>query len=363
MPEQNGEKSHDPTPHRREEARRKGQVAKSQDLASAVLLLGALLVLHMTATPLFEYLWQHAKAKLGGEPLLHVDLNWASAEWNMTMLALGKTLLPLLGLAMLAAVFVNIVQVGFLWNPERIVPDIQRLNILSGLQKMFSLSGLMRLVFGLFKIAVIAATAYFVLYEDLGKLLALAGEPVLEITTFTLKLLFWTTAKIGGVLLILALLDYAFQLWKHEQDLKMTHQELREELKNLQGDPQIAARRRVVQRQLAMSRMENAIPKADVVVTNPTELAVALRYDPETMDAPIVVAKGAGVLAQRIRKLALENGIPIVEKKALAQALYRHVEVNQPIPPAEYAAVAEILAYVYELKGKQIPTPPRTKAA
>ncbi len=358
MPEQNGEKTHDPTPHRREEARRKGQVAKSQDLASAVLLLAALLVLHMTATPLFEYLWQHAKSHLGGEPVLNVDVRWAVREWNVTMLALGRTLLPLLGLATLAAAFVNVMQVGFLWNPERLVPDIQRLDLLSGLQRMFSLPGLMRLIFGLFKIAVIGATAYVVLYEDFGAIMALAGEPVLKIATFTLSLMFWTTAKIGGMLLILALLDYAFQRWKHEQDLKMTHQELREELKNLQGDPQIAARRRVVQRQLAMSRMENAIPKADVVVTNPTELAVALRYDPDTMDAPIVVAKGAGVLAQRIRKLALENGIPIVEKKALAQALYRHVEVNQPIPPAEYAAVAEILAYVYELKGKKIPTPP-----
>ena len=355
MPDQNGEKSHDPTPHRREEARKKGQVAKSQDLASAVMLLAALLVLHMTATPLFDFLEHYSKSRLGGEPVLNADLNWAVREWYATLLGLARVMMPLFGLTLLAAAFVNVVQVGFLWSPERIAPDIGRLNPLEGLKRIFSLQGLMRLLFGLFKIAVIVGTAYAVLYGDLPRLMALAGEPVDAITPYIMGLMFWTAAKIGGVLLILALLDYAFQHWKQEQDLMMTHQEVREEMKNLQGDPQIAARRRMVQRQLAQNRMEGAIPKADVVVTNPTELAVALQYDPATMEAPVVVAKGAGVLAARIRKLALEHGIPIVEKKALAQALYRNVDINHPVPPAEYAAVAEILAYVYELKGKKVP--------
>jgi flagellar biosynthetic protein FlhB len=130
---------------------------------------------------------------------------------------------------------------------------------------------------------------------------------------------------------------------------------MREEMKNLEGDPQMHARRRQVQRQLAAHRLTEAVPKADVVITNPTHLAVALQYAPETMAAPVVVAKGAGVLAGRIRQLAAQHGIPIVEKKPLAQALYRHVEINRPIPPDKYAAVAEVLAYVYQLKGKKIP--------
>ncbi|MDZ7619611.1 MAG: EscU/YscU/HrcU family type III secretion system export apparatus switch protein, partial [Patescibacteria group bacterium] len=154
---------------------------------------------------------------------------------------------------------------------------------------------------------------------------------------------------------ILALLDYAYQKWKHEQDLRMTTQEVREEMKNLEGDPQVMARRRQVQRELARQRLEGAVPKADVVVTNPTELAVAIQYDPTTMAAPIVVAKGAGILAQRIRQIALENGIPVVERKPLAQALYREVDVNHPVPKEKYAAVAEVLAYVYQLQGKKIP--------
>ncbi|MHB8902951.1 MAG: EscU/YscU/HrcU family type III secretion system export apparatus switch protein, partial [Thermoguttaceae bacterium] len=178
-----------------------------------------------------------------------------------------------------------------------------------------------------------------------------------EIAAYLVGLLIWTTIKIGAALLILALLDYGFQWWKQEQDLKMTTQEVREEMRNLEGDPHIAARRKAVQRQLALERLANAVPKADVVVTNPTELAIAIRYEPEKMDAPIVVAKGAGVLAQRIRRLALEHGIPIVEKKPLAQALYREVDIGRPVPHERYAAVAEVLAYVYQLQGRKTPAP------
>ena len=164
--------------------------------------------------------------------------------------------------------------------------------------------------------------------------------------------------KIGLALLVLAIFDYGYQYWRHEQDLRMTPQEVREEMRNMEGDPQVASRRRAVQRQLVLGRLSQAVPRADVVVTNPTELAVAIQYDPEEMAAPVVVAKGAGVLAQRIRRLALENGIPILERKPLAQALYRDVDVNHAVPQDKYAAVAEVLAYVYHLKGKKA-KPPR----
>jgi flagellar biosynthetic protein FlhB len=171
----------------------------------------------------------------------------------------------------------------------------------------------------------------------------------------TLKTVLWVAAA----LVLLAIFEYALQRWKHEQDLMMTHQEVREEMKNLQGDPQIVARRRQIQRQMALNRISSSVPKADVVITNPTELAVALQYEPHEMAAPIVVAKGAGVLAQRIRRLALENNVPIVERKPLAQLLYKEVEVGRPVPTESYAAVAEVLAYVYQLKGKTMPAPPQ----
>jgi flagellar biosynthetic protein FlhB len=139
----------------------------------------------------------------------------------------------------------------------------------------------------------------------------------------------------------------------------MTHQEVREEMKNLQGDPNIVARRRQIQRQMALNRISSSVPKADVIVTNPTELAVAIQYEPAEMNAPVVVAKGAGVLAQRIRTLGLEHNIPIVERKPLAQLLYKEVDIGKPVPTQSYAAVAEVLAYVYQLKGKKLPMPPR----
>jgi flagellar biosynthetic protein FlhB len=204
---------------------------------------------------------------------------------------------------------------------------------------------------------VVAGVTYWSLYADRHEVLALAHGTVADIGTFLLDILFWTTMKVAVALLILALLDYAFQRWKQEQDLRMTTQEVREEMKNLQGDPQIMARRRAAQRQLALNRLGSAVPKADVVITNPTELAVAIQYDEQTMLAPIVVAKGAGVIAARIRKLAIEHGIPVIEKKPLAQALFKEVEVNHPIPDKMYAAVAEILTYVYQLKGKSLPKP------
>ena len=176
-----------------------------------------------------------------------------------------------------------------------------------------------------------------------------------QIAVILFDLLLGTCLKIGIALLVLAIFDYGFQKWKFEQDIKMTPQEVREEMKMLQGDPHMAARRRQIQRQLVMNRMQSAVPRADVVVTNPTELAVAIQYDPQTMEAPIVVAKGAGFLAQRIRQLALNNGIPIVERKPLAQVLYKHVDVNKPIPAEQYAAVAELLRYVYQLQGRRLP--------
>ncbi len=201
---------------------------------------------------------------------------------------------------------------------------------------------------------VLAVAAWCVL-DHYDEILALSTREVREIGVVTFDILLGTCLKIGIALLILAIFDYGYQRWKHEQDLRMTLQEVREEFKMLQGDPHMAARRRQVQRQLVMNRLPSSVPKADVVVTNPTELAVAIQYDPATMEAPLVVAKGAGVLAQRIRRLALEHNIPIVERKPLAQTLYEHVDINKPIPAEQYAAVAEILRYVYQLQGKTLP--------
>jgi flagellar biosynthesis protein FlhB len=359
MPEQNGEKSQEPTQHRRQQAREEGQVAKSQDLGSAIILLAGMLILLMMGQQLVEFFGAYSAKQLGGEAWLSADPNFAVSQWTAILWTLGKYVLPILGLIMLVGIGSNLMQIGFLFLPDKVALDITRIDPLKGLGRIFSLTNAVHLLFGIFKIAVIAIVAYLCLKNQRDKILGLSALSVPEIAVYLSEILIWTTIKIAFSLLVLALLDYGFQWWKHEQDLKMTSQEIREELKNMEGNPQVISRRKQVQRQLAMNRMSTAVPKADVIITNPTELSVAIQYDPETMAAPIVVAKGAGVVAMRIRELAKKHGIPIVEKKPLAQALYREVDINNPIPQDKYAAVAEVLAYVYQLKGKTIPSAPK----
>ncbi|MDY0167556.1 MAG: flagellar biosynthesis protein FlhB [Thermoguttaceae bacterium] len=355
MPSSDGDKSQEATPHRRQKAREEGQVAKSQDLSSAVLLLLGLMVLMALGGGLIEFLGMLTRSQLGVVHHLNIDVEGAVNAWNNVLVSLSWRLLPIIGAMLLAAIVVNVVQVGFLFLPNKLAPDITRLDPIKGFGRLFSLQNFVKLLFGIFKITIIAGVAAVSLYNEREVILGLTAQTVPQASYYAIQILLWTSIRIAVALLLLALLDYAFQKWKHEQDLRMTTQEVREEMKNLEGDPQVLARRRQVQRELAKQRLEGAVPKADVVVTNPTELAVAIQYEPATMDAPVVVAKGAGVLARRIRQLALENGIPIVERKPLAQALFREVEVNRSIPQDKYAAVAEVLAYVYQLKGKKIP--------
>jgi flagellar biosynthetic protein FlhB len=252
------------------------------------------------------------------------------------------------------AVAANLLQTGPVFLPDKLLPDWSHINPLTGFQRLFSLASAVRLSFGLIKISLIGAIAGYGLWQKRGEVLGLVGLEIGEIAFYLADTALWMALKIAGALLLLAILDYGFQRWKYERDLRMTPQEVREEMKDLQGDPHIIARRRQVQRQLALSRLKSAVPTADVVVTNPTELAIAIRYDAKEMAAPIVVAKGAGVVAQRIRELAAEHQIPIVENKPLARLLYKEVDVNHPIPDKAYAAVAEVLAYVYQLKGKTV---------
>ncbi len=360
MPDQNGDKSQAPTQHRRQKAREQGQVAKSQDLGSAVLLILGLAALLMLGGGLVKFLGGFTTYQLGGAWLpAESDFNAAEAvaEYNATLYELARFVLPILGLLLLAAVAVNVLQVGFMFLPQKLAPDISRLDPLKGLKRIFSLTGAARLTFGLFKILVIATVAFVSLYNQRDTVLGLSGLGVGEIAVYVIEILLWTSMKIGMALMVLALLDYAFHKWQYEQDIMMTPQEGRAEMKHLEGNPEIRARRKMVQRQLALSRLSDVVPKADVVITNPTQLAVAVQYEPQSMAAPTVVAKGAGVIANRIRTLAIEHGIPIVEKKPLAQALYREVDIDRPVPEDKYAAVAEVLAYVYQLQGKQIPNP------
>lgn len=362
MPEQQGDKSQEATPHRRRQLREQGQVPKSQDLSSAVLLLLGLLCLAMLGSSLIGWVEQLTRQQLGGAPWLESSPDFAAAQARHVLAGLVKHVLPIFGLMLAGAVLVNVVQTGPVFVPQRALPDATRIDPLRGVQRLFSLANLVRLAFGIFKVLVVMAVGFTSFYSQREAILGLTGMSVLAGSTLLLKILFSITLKIAVALLILAILDFGFQRWKYEQDIRMTPQEVREELKNLEGNPQVLARRRAVQRQLALHRLSSAVPRADVVITNPTELAVAIQYDAQTMAAPIVVAKGAGLLARRIRQLALEHGVALVENKPLAQALYREVDIGRPIPADKYAAVAEVLAYVYRLQGRPLPGAPQSAA-
>ncbi|MFO0013567.1 MAG: flagellar biosynthesis protein FlhB [Planctomycetota bacterium] len=355
MADSAGDKKHEATEYRRRKAREEGNVVRSADLGSATLLLVGVVLLDVTGPSMIEALSLVLRDQLGG------SFEWAtdSRTWlTRLLMATARSslaLAPLLAGVFLTSLIIHFVQVGPLWLPDKLAPDLQRINPLSGLQRIFSILNASRLGFGLIKIGLVVGLLVIGVWSRWDAILSLGGATLETASRYVWQTLIDLCRNVAIGLLLLAIVDYAFQRWKYEQDLRMTDEELREEFKMTQGDPQTKARRRRVQRELANQRLQTDVPKADVVITNPTELAVALQYDPLTMKAPIVLAKGADLVAARIRKIALEHGIPIVERKPLAQALFRDVDIGKPIPANEYAAVAEVLKYVYQVQGRKLP--------
>jgi flagellar biosynthetic protein FlhB len=353
--DENGDKTHEATAHRRQQAREEGQIVKSQDLTSAALLIIALLVLWYSSSSLTHYFGNAARDHLGGEAWLRMDRQQFCHTAARMSYDLALVALPVLGMLMLAAIVVHLGQSGFLYLPDKLALDFDRINPLQNAQRIFSITSVVHLGMGMLKVGIVAGVAAYCLWGERDRIFMLHDQTPAEIGSYLFSTVLWTTLKIGASLIILAITDYGYMFWKHEQDLMMSTQEMREEIKQQQGDPQLISRRKQMHRQMVMRKLSTSVPKADVIITNPTELAIALQYDPETMPAPVVLAKGAGVLAQRIRRLALENNVPIIERKELAQALYKMVEINQQVPAEQYAAVAEVVRYVYQLKGKKLP--------
>lgn len=355
MSDEGGEKSHEATQHRRDEATREGQIPRSQDLVSATLLMVALSVLIYNGREIVVFMTRVMRQTLSDKPMLVVDQQTLVNHWFVVLQEMSLAMIPLMGALLVTAIAVNLAQVGFVFLPQKIGLDVSHIDPMKGISRLFSVSNAMRLAFGLVKIVVVIAVALWCLWGKHVEMFALIGCEVPQIAQYAVETVLWIGLKIGFAIFLIALIDYGYQRWKFERDLMMTTEEMKEEMKNNQGDPHVIARRKSIQRQMVMNRMKSAVPKADVIVTNPTELAIAIQYDYDTMPAPVVVGKGAGVLAQRIRRLGLENNIPIVERKELAQFLYKNVELGQQVPHEQYAAVAEVLRYVYQLQGKQIP--------
>jgi len=338
------------TPRRREEARERGQVARSADLSSAVVLLAAVLALRFAGRPLMESLFASTSAVLDGLAGVDGDSAALLARFGGAFTAVLLGFLPFAGIVLVAALAANLLQVGFLFTADPLTPDLDRLNPVSGLGRLFSLRGLVRLLGGLLKLSVVGMVVFWTIWAERLSLVELSGRGFEQIPGISVDLMHTLSLRAALSLLLLAAAEYGFQRWQFERDLRMSKRELREELRRYEGDPRMRERRRVIQRQLALQRMVLAVPQATVVITNPTHLAVAVRFE-KPMDAPVVVAKVAEQMARRIRESAMEHGVPIVERKDLARALYQGVDVGQAIPSALYQAVAEILAYVYRLKG------------
>jgi flagellar biosynthetic protein FlhB len=262
--------------------------------------------------------------------------------------------LPVMGAVFIAAFIANYVQVGFQLSGKAITPKLSKFNIVKGVGRLFSLRSLVELAKTVLKLTIIGTVAYFAVKGEVADILKLYNEDVPYIFLFILKGFLKIFIWVLIVMIVVAVADYFYQKWQHEKDLKMTKQEVKEEHKETEGDPQVKSRIRSLQQQAARKRMMSSVPDADVVVTNPTHLAVAIQYDPLKMNAPKVVAKGAGLVAKRIREIAKEHHIPVVENKELARNLYKTIDIGETIGTEFFKGVAELLAYVYKLKGKTV---------
>jgi flagellar biosynthetic protein FlhB len=267
----------------------------------------------------------------------------------------GWAVFPWIVLVLTAAVGVSVFQTGgLLVATDRQYVDFARLNPAAGIRRIFSLRGLVRTALDSGKVALVGLVAYLFLVSEMPALAAMAGLGFPEMVAYALQRSVLLAYEMTAVILALAFADYLYQRFQYFRDLRMTREEVRQELKDIEGDPQIRIRRRQIQLRIARQRMMERVPEAEVVITNPTELAVALQYDPQDMDAPEVVAKGAGFVAQRIREIARQHHIPIVENPPLAQLLFRKTDVGRSIPEESFVAVAELMAYVYRISGRKL---------
>ncbi len=271
---------------------------------------------------------------------------------GIVMVQLLKLVGPLFGIAMIVGVVASYAQVGSLFTMETLKPKFSNLNPINGIKRIFSVRGLVELVKALLKITVVGVVAWQSLRDEENNIIKLMDLDLVSSAGYIFSTAIDIAIKICVIMVVIGVLDYGYQWWQYEKDLKMTKQEIKEEYKEMEGNPEIKQKIKQKQREMSMRRMLSEVPKADVVITNPTHFAIAIQYDPKKAPAPIVIAKGQDYLAQRIKDVAKANGVEIVENKPLAQALFKAVELGRQVPPDLYQAVAEILAFVYQLKGK-----------
>ncbi|MCD5322699.1 MULTISPECIES: flagellar biosynthesis protein FlhB [Pontibacillus] len=347
-----GEKTEKATPKKREDSRKKGQVAKSQDVNTAILLFTVFLVMLVIGgflrdrfTRLYRHTFQEYITWEVTEQTVHQMLLQVTMEMAITVA-------PLMGAAIVAGLAANYLQIGFLFTGEPLKMDLKKLNPIQGAKKIFAARALVELLKSLLKIGFIGTVTFTVLWIRRGDLLEMSQKSVESAVSF-----FGQTTVIMGLaasllLLLLSSIDYIYQRYDYEKNIRMSKQDLKDEHKNIEGDPQIKSKIKERQRQMSQQRMMSEVPEADVVITNPTHFAIAIKYDEDKAQAPYVVAKGVDYVALKIKEIAKAHDVTTVENRPLARALYDRSEIDQPIGEEFYQAVAEILAYVYKLQKK-----------
>lgn len=348
------DKTEPATPKKREDARKKGQVAKSREISSVAILTTGIVYMFFNARSMTMELGDSIRRKFAAIPVI---LNEKDPYINLmkdTLQEFIMIILPIMIVLVIIAILANLLQSGFILSVEPLTPKASKIDPINGLTKMFSKRSLAELAKSIFKIGIVGWAAFSTLSEDFSKIMPLMYQEDIQIIIILGQISLKVLIRCCYVILVLAILDYIYQKWEFEQNLKMSKQEVKDEFRQTEGDPLVKSRIKSIQREMARRRMMESVPKADVVITNPTHLSIALQYGgpQEGMSAPRVVAKGANKIAFRIRDLAKKHDIPIIENKSLAQNLYK-LDIGEEIPPQFYQAVAEILAYVYSLKRKK----------
>lgn len=346
------EQSEEPTEKRKRESKEKGQVPRSRDLTTMLLLLGSAALLWIFGgfmlrgmEEMFNWSFQLDRSTLLDDKSPYIYLIKAIQQGLMILAPIA---VPLFFIAIISPALLG----GWTFSAEAMKPKPEKMNPYKGIKRMLGVKSLVELLKSIGKVLIIGFVSFFVFLGYQDDIFSLATEPLRIAIAHAGSMFFWTFFYISSALGIIVLIDVPFQLWQHNKEQKMTKQEIKDEYKETEGKPEVKGRIRQMQRQMAQGRMMDNVPEADVVVTNPTHFSVALKYDQLNMNAPIVVAKGADIIAARIRELAQENEIPIFEAPPLARALYHTTEINDEVPAGLFVAVAQVLAYIFQLRGK-----------
>jgi len=345
-----GERTEQATPRRREKAREKGDVPKSRDLTS-LFPLWTIFLFFVFGGTFFASFVNYFRSSLVRGVKTPLDESALFAIFNADATQIGIIMLPLFALILIGIMIIHFLQTGFLISTTPLEPDLAKLSPMKGIKRLFSLMIVYETAKGVLKITALGLILYFLLKQEIYVLPSIVDMSMPTIVDYAFAQIKKLVLISALVLTVFAAIDYAYQRWNYSRELRMTKDEIREEYKEVEGSPMVKARIRSIQRDMARRRMMQEVPKADVIITNPTHFAVALRYDGQQMGAPRVVAKGANLVAEKIKEIAKENKVPVIEDKPLARALFV-LKIDQEIPEVFYKAVAAILAQVYKSKGK-----------